>query len=132
MNLLKKTLVSAVMAASMLAISSTTFAAEEHRDLNAIVLEAAKNTEKTLLEAKSLLEKGGDVHDQILNNLNEARQYVKEFRYEQTERLRQKLNDKLKQAREAFLDNNNEKALADVNDALKIYADMKKIYDAAH
>lgn len=132
MNVLNKTVVSIVMAASVLAISPVASAAEAHKDLNATVLEAAKNTEASLLEAKKLLEQGGDVHEQILNSLNDARQSVKEFRYEQTERLRQKLNDKLKQAREAFLDNNNEKTLADVNAALAIYADMRKIYDAAH
>lgn len=132
MNLLKKTAMSIVVAASVLTFSANTFAAEEHKDLNATVLKAAKDTEANLLAAKALLEKGGYTHDEILNNLNEARQNVKEFRYEQTERLRQKLNDRLKQAREAFLDKNNEKTLADVNEALKIYADMRKIYDAAH
>jgi large subunit ribosomal protein L7/L12 len=132
MKVLKKIAVSVVMVASMLAISSTAFAAEAHKDLNVVVLEAAKKTEATLLEAKSLLEKGGDTHEQILNNLNEARQHVKEFRYEQTERLRQKLNEKLKHAREAFLKNDNEQTLADVNASLAIYAEMKKIYDAAH
>jgi large subunit ribosomal protein L7/L12 len=132
MKVLKKIAVSVVMVASMLAISSTAFAAEAHKDLNAVVSEAAKKTEATLLEAKGLLEKGGDTHEQILNNLNEARQHVKEFRYEQTERLRQKLNEKLKHARESFLKNDNEQTLADVNAALALYAEMKKIYDAAH
>jgi large subunit ribosomal protein L7/L12 len=132
MNLLKKISVSVVMAASMLAIAPATFAAEAHKDLNAIVLAAAEKTEASLLETKALLEKGGDIDEQVKNNLNEARQSVKEFRYEQTERLRQKLNDKLKTAREAFLKNDNEKTLADVNAALVLYAEMRKIYDAAH
>lgn len=132
MKVLKKIAVAFVMTASMLAVSSNSFAAEAHKDLNVVVAEAAKKTEASLLEAKSLLEKGGDIDEQVKNLLNEARQSVKEFRYEQTERLRQKLNDKLKTAREAFLKNDNEKTLADVNAALAIYADMKKIYDAAH
>lgn len=131
MKVLKKIAVSLVMAAS-LAISSTTFAAEAHKDLNATVLEAAKSTEASLLEAKSLLEKGGDTNEQIQKALNDARQSVKEFRYEQTERLRQKLNDKLRTAREAFMKNDNEKALADINTSLEIYTEMRKIYDAAH
>jgi predicted house-cleaning noncanonical NTP pyrophosphatase (MazG superfamily) len=116
----------------MTAVSSTAFAAEAHKDLNAIVQAAAKSTEASLLEAKALLEKGGDTNEQIQTALNNARQSVKEFRYEQTERLRQKLNDKLRTAREAFLENKNEEALADVNAALAIYAEMKKVYDAAH
>lgn len=129
MNVLKKIAVSTVIATAMLTVSPITFAGE---DLNAVVVEAAKNTETSLLEAKALLEKGGDTHDQILNSLNEARQHVKEFRYEQTERLRQKLNGKLRHARESFLKNDNAQALADVNAALEVYAEMKKIYDAAH
>jgi large subunit ribosomal protein L7/L12 len=132
MKVLKKIAVAFVITASKLAVSSNSFAAEAHKDLNVVVAEAAKKTEASLLEAKSLLEKGGDIDEQVKNLLNEARQSVKEFRYEQTERLRQKLNDKLKTAREAFLKNDNEKTLADVNAALAIYADMKKTYDAAH
>jgi hypothetical protein len=131
MKLLKKIAVSLVMAASMLAIAPTTFAAEAHKDLNAVVELAAKNTEASLLEAKSLLEKGGETA-QIQKALNDARQFQKEFRYEQTERLRQKLNDKLRQARESFDKNDNAKALTEVNAALALYAEMKKIYDAAH
>jgi|GEM_PF-218230 len=132
MKLLKKIAVAVVMTASMAAVSSTAYAAEAHKDLNAIVQAAGKSTEASLLEAKSLLEKGGDTSEQIKNLLNEARQSIKEFRYEQTERLRQKMNDKIKSAREAFLKNENEKTLADVNDALAIYAEMKVIYDKAH
>jgi large subunit ribosomal protein L7/L12 len=132
MKLLKKIAVAVVMTASMAAVSSTAYAAEAHKDLNAIVQEAAKNTEAYLLEAKGLLEKGGDTTEQIQTALNNARQSVKEFRYEQTERLRQKLNDKLRSAREAFLKNDNTQALADVNAALALYAEMKVIYDKAH
>jgi hypothetical protein len=132
MKVLKKIAVTLVMAASMLAVSSTTFAAaKEHKDLNAVVEQAGKNTEAALLLAKSLLEKGGE-SDQIAKALNDARQHQKEFRYEQTERLRQKLNDQLSHARKAFDDNNNEKALDHVNKALALYAEMKVIYDKAH
>ncbi|MDO9213601.1 MAG: hypothetical protein Q8Q54_10860 [Methylococcales bacterium] len=132
MKLLKKIAVAVVMTASMAAVSSTAFAAEAHKDLNAIVQAAGKSTEASLLEAKALLEKGGDTSEQIQTALNNARQSIKEFRYEQTERLRQKMNDRIKTARESFMKNDNTKALEDVNDALAIYAEMKKIYDAAH
>lgn len=132
MKLLKKIAVAVVMTASMAAVSSTAYAAEAHKDLNAIVQAAGKSTEASLLEAKGLLEKGGDTSEQIQTALNNARQSIKEFRYEQTERLRQKMNDRIKTAREAFMKNDNTKALEDVNEALTIYAEMKKIYDAAH
>jgi hypothetical protein len=131
MNLLKNIAISVFVTASLLAASSTTFAAEEKKDKGAAVQEAAKNTEAAMLEAKALLEKGGD-SEQILKALNEARQAQKEFRYEQTERSRQKLNDKLTQARKAFDNNDNAKALADVNAGLAILTDMRKVYDAAH
>lgn len=131
MNLLKNIAITVLMTASLLAASSTTFAAEEKKDKGAAVLEAAKNTEAAMLEAKALLEKGGET-EQILKALNEARQAQKEFRYEQTERSRQKLNDKLTQARKAFDNNDNAKALADVNAGLAILTDMRKVYDAAH
>lgn len=131
MNLLKNIAITVFMTASLLAVSSTTFAAEEKKDKGAVVQESAKKTEEAMLEAKTLLEKGGD-SEQILKALNDARQAQKEFRYEQTERSRQKLNDKLTQARKAFESNDNAKALADIKAGLAILADMRKIYDAAH
>jgi gas vesicle protein len=131
MKVLKKIAVSLIMAGSMLVVAPA-FSAEAHKDANAVVLDAAKKTEASLLEAKALLEKGGDTTEQVKNALNEARQSIKEFRYEQTERLRQKMNDKIKAAREAFIKNDNTKTLAEVKEALEIYAEMRKIYDAAH
>ncbi|MCX7106436.1 MAG: hypothetical protein NTV66_02505 [Methylococcales bacterium] len=131
MKFLNKFVLSSVMAASLLAISSSAFSAEEHKDKNAAVLEAAKNTEASMIEAKEALIKGGD-GETALNAINAARQSVKEFRYEQTERLRQKLNTSLKTAREDALENHNDKALEEINKGLEIYAEMKKIYDAAH
>lgn len=132
MKLLKKIAVAVVMTASIAAVSSTAYAAEAHKDLNATVQAAGKSTEASLLEVKELLEKGGDTNEQIQSALNNARQSIKEFRYEQTERLRQKMNDRIRTARESFLKNDNTKTLEDVNEALAIYAEMKKIYDAGH
>jgi len=119
------------MTASMLAVSSTTFAAEG-KDLNAIIKHAGESTEASLLDAQKLLKEGGDTSEQIKTDLNNARQSIKEFRYEATERLRQKMNDKIKSAREAFLKNDNTKTLEDVTAALKIYDEMKVIYAAGH
>lgn len=132
MKLLKKIAVAVVMTASIAAVSSTAYAAEAHKDLNATVQAAGKSTEASLLEVKELLEKGGDTNEQIQSALNNARQSIKEFRYEQTERSRQKMNDRIRSARESFLKNDNTKTLEDVNEALAIYAEMKKIYDAGH
>jgi len=119
------------MTASMLAVSSTAFAAEG-KDLNAIIKHAGESTEASLLDAQKLLKEGGDTAEQIKTDLNNARQSIKEFRYEATERLRQKMNDKIKSTREAFLKNDNAKTLEDVTAALKIYDEMKVIYAAGH
>ena len=128
MKFLQKMAVSFVMTASMLAVSPMAFSAE---DKNATVEEAANKTESSMLEAKSALEKGGD-SDITLNALNAARQSVKEFRYEATERARQKLNAHLKLARDSFIKNDNEKALSEINAGLAVYTEMRKIYDASH
>jgi membrane-bound lytic murein transglycosylase B len=131
MKLLNKVAVTLVMGVSMLAVSSTAFSAEE-KDKNVAVANAAKHTEAKMLEAKSMLEKGGVDGALIQEALNDARQAQKEFRYEATERTRQKLQEKLKTSREALIKHDNEKALADLNDGLVIFAEMKKVYDAAH
>ncbi len=128
MNFLKKIALSFVVSASMLAVSPVAFSAE---DKNAEVEQAANKTEAFMLEAKSSLEKGG-ASETTLNALNSARQSVKEFRYEATERARQQLNAHLKTARDAFIKNDNEKALAEVNAGLAVYYDMRKVYDASH
>jgi hypothetical protein len=112
-------------------VAPVAFSAEAGGDKNVAVQEAIKNTEIKLLEAKELLEKGGN-SEQILQALTDARQHQKEFRYEQTERTRQKLNNKLTDSRKAFEANDNNKALADVTAALTLFLDMKKIYEANH
>lgn len=131
MKLLNKIAVSFVMTAAMLSVSSVAYSAEEHKDKNLVVENAANNTLAALQQAKSLFEKGGQT-EEIQKALGDARQAQKEFRYEQTERLRQKLNDKITNARKSFEDNDNAKALENINAALVIYADMRKMYDAAH
>ncbi|WP_262965292.1 hypothetical protein [Methylobacter psychrophilus] len=129
--LLKKIAATLIITASMLAVSPIAFSAEEKVDKNALVEDAANKTEASMLEAKSLLEKGGE-SDQTLKALNDARQSVKEFRYEATERARQKLNGHLKSAREAFINNDNEKALTEIKAGLVVYSEMRKVYDASH
>ena len=64
--------------------------------------------------------------------VSEARQLQKEFRYEQTERLRQKLNDKLSAAREAATQDNMSEASVAIKAALVYVKEMREIYDAAH
>lgn len=127
MKLLKKIAVLLVMATSM-SVSSVAFAAPNGA---AAIQAAGELTASSLQEAKSLLEKGGE-SEQVQKALNEARQAVKEYRYEPTERTRQKLNDKIKAARDSFLKNDNTKSLENIDAALALHAEIKKIYDANH
>jgi len=130
MKLTKKIVVSLVMAMSMATLSSTTFAAEK-KDLNAVVREAAEGTIAKIEEAIVLVEKGGE-KDAAVAAINEARQLQKEFRYELTERQRQKANDKLKVAREAVVSGNDKEADETLKATLSEFKEMKATYDASH
>ncbi|MDP3875761.1 MAG: hypothetical protein Q8Q50_02150 [Methylobacter sp.] len=130
MKLTKKIVVSLLMAMSMATLSSTTFAAEK-KDLNAVVREAAEGTIAKIEEAIVLVEKGGN-QDAAVAAINEARQLQKEFRYELTERQRQKANDKLKVAREAVVSGNDKEADETLKATLSEFKEMKATYDASH
>ncbi|MDD5411063.1 MAG: hypothetical protein PHF31_06560 [Methylobacter sp.] len=130
MKVFKKIAVSLVMALSMAAISSTAFAAEE-KNKNAVVREAAEGTITKIEEAISLIDKNGDKAE-IIKVIGDARQLQKEFRYELTERLRQKANDKLKVARESVESGDNQSAEETLKATLVTFKEMKTIYDAAH
>lgn len=128
MKFLKKIAVSLLMAASMTAVSSTAFAAPEGA---AAVKAAAEGTVAKIEEAVSLVEKGGDKAE-IIKAINEARQLQKEFRYELTERQRQKANDKLRIARDAFEKGETQPAEVTLRAALASFQEMLNAYNAAH
>jgi len=130
MKVLKKIAVSIAIAMSMAAVSSTTFAAEK-KDGNAVVREAAENTISKIEEAISLIEKGAG-KEETSNTIAEARQYQKEFRYELTERLRQRANDKLRVAREAVENGDTKSAEETLRASLAQFKEMKVTYDAGH
>ena len=130
MKVFKKIVVSLVMAMSMTAISSTAFAAEK-KDPNAVVREAAEGTIAKIEEAISLVEKNGDKAATVAA-ITEASQLQKEFRYELTERLRQRANDKLRVAREAVESGDTKSAEETLKATLATFKEMKATYDAAH
>ncbi|MDO9046982.1 MAG: hypothetical protein Q7U66_04500 [Methylobacter sp.] len=130
MKVFKKIVISLVMAMSMTAISSSAFAAES-KDLNAVVRVAAEGTIAKIEEAISLVEKGGDTAAAVAA-INEARQLQKEFRYELTERTRQKANEKLRVAREALESGDTKAAEETLKASLAQFKEMKVTYDAAH
>lgn len=123
MQVLKKILVSL----AMVAISSTAFAAEGDAKVKA----AAENAILKIEEAVSLVEKGGDKAE-IVKAINDARQIQKDFRYELTERQREKANTKLKVARDAFESGDLQPAEAKLREALASYQEMKATYDSNH
>jgi uncharacterized iron-regulated protein len=130
MNILRKIALSAAMVAAFATVSTPAFAAEEHKDKNAAVKTAADLTKTKIEEAISLADKGDKTA--FLATVSEVRQAQKEFRYEQTERLRQKLNDRLTAAREAATSDNMPEASIAIKGALNYVKEMREIYDAAH
>ena len=131
MNIFKKIALSTAIGAAFATISAPAFAAEEHGDKNAIVKAAADSTIAKVNEAVSIAQGNGD-KAAFIAAIAEARQSQKEFRYEQTERLRQKLNDKLRVAREAADQGTMSEAGEAAKAAATILTEMKGIYDAAH
>ncbi|MDO9104429.1 MAG: hypothetical protein Q7U57_05655 [Methylovulum sp.] len=124
MQVLKKIIISLIFAA----VSSTAFAEAKGE---AQVTAAAEGTIAKIEEAMSLVEKGGS-KEEIIKTINDARQLQKEFRYEITERQRQKANDKLRIARDAFEKGELQPAEAKLREALAGYIEMKAIYDSNH
>lgn len=131
MNTLKKIALSTAIMAVFATASTSAFAAEEHGNKNAIVKAAATETVAKVNEAISIAEGNGD-KAAFIAAIADARQSQKEFRYEQTERLRQKLNDKLRVAREAADQGTMSDAGAAAKAAAEILKEMTQIYDAAH
>ena len=131
MNIFKKIVLSTAIIAAFSAVSAPVFAAEAHKDLNIVVKAAADLTKTKIEEAIAIADKAGDKAT-FLAAVSEARKAQKEFRYEQTERLRQKLNDKLSAARELATGDNMPEAGLSMKAALVQIKEMRDIYDAAH
>ena len=127
MNVSKKILVSLIMAASMAVVSSTAFAAPKGE---AEVKAAIENTLAGITAAQAA-SKSGDLSG-VSKAIGDARQAQKEFRFEGTERQRQKANDKLRAARESFEAGDTAAGDAKLEEALKSFTEMKAVYDASH
>ncbi|MCQ8130956.1 hypothetical protein [Methylomonas rivi] len=123
---IKKALVSLVMATALI-MSSTAFA---EGATDAKVRAAGEGSLAKIQEAVSLQAKGADKAE-ISSALGEVRQLQKEFRFEGTERLRQKAGDKLRIARKQ-VDEGDAGAAATLNELLDMYKEMMKLYNAAH
>jgi large subunit ribosomal protein L7/L12 len=127
MQVLKKVLVSAAMIASMAVASSTAFAAPKGE---VAVKEAIENT-ITQITAAQAEAKAGDFTGASKSVL-EASQSSKEFRFEGTERQRQKATDLLKAARKSYQSGDTATGDTDLAEALKSFTEMKAKYDLTH
>ncbi|WP_340120981.1 hypothetical protein [Methylobacter svalbardensis] len=127
MNVFKKILVSLVMALSMAAISSSAFAAPEGE---AAVKEAIESTLAGIATAQAAI-KSGDLASASKDILKAAHD-SKEFRFEITERQRQKATTLLKKARKSIDAGNIEAGEADLASSLALFTEMKAKYDLTH
>ena len=126
MDKFKKALVSLIMSAALV-MSSSAFA-EGATDEN--VRAAGEGTLAAVEEAVSLQAQGAD-KEEVSNALREARNLQKEFRFEATERMRQKAGDKLRVARSQVKDG-DPAAAATLEELLAMYKEMMTMYNAAH
>jgi hypothetical protein len=126
MGIFKKTLSALLM---MTALVSTSALANK-ADGDAKVRAAGEATLAKTQEALDLLEKGGDKNE-VLKLLSDVRQSQKDFRYEQTERLRQKAGDKMRIAREE-IEKGDANGVTNLRATLDYYKEMIKVYNAAH
>lgn len=108
-------------------VSTSAFANAEG---NAKVRGAGETTIAKVEEAIALAEKNADKAE-ILKVLSDVRQAQKEFRYEQTERLRQKAGDKFKAAKDE-VESGDAKAVDSLKATLALYKEMMVVYLAAH
>jgi hypothetical protein len=127
MKVSKKNLVSLVMAAFMAAVSSTAFAAPQGE---AAVKEAIQNTLAGITAAQAAV-KGGDLSG-ASQDILKAAQASKEFRFENTERQRQKATNILKGARKSIETGDIAAGEAGLETALNLFTEMKAKYDLTH
>lgn len=128
MNSFKKALISFTVAAALSTISTAAFSKPAGE---AVVTEAAENTISSLELALSLLEKGGD-NEAVFKAIGKARQQQKEFRFEVTERQREKTVKQLISAQSDLKSGNVQPAEQTLRVALASFKEMKAIYDKTH
>jgi large subunit ribosomal protein L7/L12 len=127
MRSINKVLTSILMAASM-AIISTNAMAEPKGE--AAVKDAIENTLSGITAAQAEI-KAGDL-SAASKTILEASQASKEFRFEITERQRQKATDVLKAARKSVEAGDAAAAEAGLATALHSFSEMKAKYDLTH
>ena len=115
------------MAASITVISTTAIAEPKGE---AAVKDAIENTLSGIISAQAEI-KAGDL-PAASKTILEASQASKEFRFEITERQRQKATDVLKAARKSVESGDAATAEAGLATALHSFSEMKAKYDLTH
>lgn len=117
---------------SLAAVSAMTLSASAFAEgaTDAKVRAAGEGALAKVSEAVSLQAKGADKAE-VLAALSEARQLQKEFRFEGTERLRQKAGDKMKLAKNQ-VESGDAAAAVSLKETQDMYVEMMKVYNAAH
>lgn len=121
-------ILSALLVSALMALPPSVYAKAAGEEK---VTAASENTITKIQEAIALAEKGENGKT-IADTINEARQIQKEWRYEVTERQRERANTKLRLARDAFNKGESAEGLAILKEALASYKEMKSIYDSKH
>lgn len=125
MHNINKILVSLVLAAA------SSVALAESNSTNAQVNAAGETTLAKLHEAETLLQNKAS-NEEVLKVLNDAKQSQKDFRFEKTERARQKFGGKLRLAYDSLKDGKTAEATAALTEATAIFTEMKAFYDSEH
>jgi len=128
MKTLKNILTSVVMAAALSGASTAAFSKPAGE---AAVTAAVEGTIASLEQALSLLEKGGD-SEAVSKAIAAARQQQKEFRFEVTERQRQRAANTIVRAATELKAGNLQPAEQSVREALASFKEMKATYDKTH
>lgn len=126
MDKIKNVLLSLVIALGMM-MSASAFA---EGATDAKVRAAGEGAFAKINEAVSLQAKGAD-KSEVLAALSEVRQLQKEFRFEGTERLRQKAGDKMKIAKNQ-VESGDAAAATTLKETQEMYVEMMKLYNASH
>lgn len=125
MQLVQKIVIAAVMATASLTASAAETTGE------AKVRAAVEGTIEKIHEAIQLSEQAGS-EEEIAKVIGDARQLQKDFRFEGTERARQKANEKLRVARESLKTGDKAAATVSLKEALSSFVEMKATYDKTH
>ncbi|WP_031430023.1 hypothetical protein [Methylomicrobium album] len=128
MNSFKNALVSLTMAATLFTASTSAFSKPVGEEA---VKTAVESTIASLEQAVGMLEKGED-NAAVSKVIGTARQQQKEFRFEVTERQRQRAVNTMVKAQADLKSGNMQPAEQNLRESLASFKEMKAIYDKTH